>query len=94
MFAPLQNADPSNYVVIQLYGSQADMAPMLQVEAGSEHIPGLGDDAFWAAVGGILFVRKGDHGMEILDPAFSFGAGGTAARDAMITLARTALASL
>lgn len=89
-----QNADPSQYMVVQLFGSKADMASMTQIEPGSEHIDGLGDDAFWAAVGGILFVRKGDHGVEFIDTGFAFGAGGTAARDAMVTLARTAVPKL
>lgn len=88
-----QNADVSQFLVVQLFGSQADMALMTQIEPGSEHIDGLGDDAFWAAAGGILFVRKGDHGVEFIDTGFSF-AGGTAARDAMVTLARTAVPKL
>ena len=37
---------------------------------------------------------KGDHAIELLEPAFSFGAGGSASRDAMVTLARTALPKL
>jgi hypothetical protein len=89
-----QNADPSQYLVVQLFGSRADMASMTEIEPGSEHIDGLGDDAFWAAVGGILFVRKGDHAAEFVDTGFSFGSGSTAARDAMVTLARTALPKL
>lgn len=89
-----QNADPSKYLMVQLFATQADMSLMLQIEPGNEHVAGLGDDAFWVAVGGILFVRKGDRGIEFLDPDSSFGAGGSASRDALVTLARTAVPKL
>ncbi len=89
-----QNADQSQYLIVTLFSSQADMATVLQIEPGSEHVSGLGDDAFWVASAGILFVRKGDHGLELLDPDSSFGAGGTASRDALVTLARAALPSV
>jgi hypothetical protein len=90
-----QNADPSKYLVVWRFDTQSAMASMLQIEAGSEHIDGLGDDAFWAGVGGILFVRKGDHAVEFQDPDYSFTpATDTANRDRMVTLARTALAAL
>ena len=89
-----QNADQSQYLIVTLYGNQADMATVLQIEPSGEHIAGLGDDAFWIASGGILFVRKGDHAIELLDPDASFGAGGAASRDALVTLARAALPSV
>jgi len=84
-----QNADLSKYLVVQLYGSQAEMGTILQIEPGSEHVAGLGDDAFWTGTG-ILFVRKGDHGIEFLDPELT----DTASRDALVKLARTALPKL
>ena len=90
-----QAADPSKYLVVWVFGSQAAMAAMLQIESGSEHVDGLGDDAFWSGAGGILFVRKGDKGIEFQDPDFVFTADtNTAPRDAMVTLARTALPNL
>jgi hypothetical protein len=65
------------------------------IEDGSEHIAGLGDDAFWAGAGGILFVRKGDHGVEFQDPDFVFTPDtNSAPRDALVTLARAALPNL
>jgi hypothetical protein len=73
-----QSADQSQYLIVTLYSSQADMATVLQIEPGGEHVSGLGDDAFWVASAGILFVRKGDHALELLDPDSSFGAGGAA----------------
>lgn len=90
-----QNTDPSKYLVVWVFGNQAAMAAMLQIEDGSEHIAGLGDDAFWAGAGGILFVRKGDHGVEFQDPDFAFTPDtNSAPRDALVTLARTALPNL
>jgi hypothetical protein len=87
-----QSTDPSKYMVVWVFGNQDAMAAMLQIEAGSEHIDGLGDDAFWSGAGGILFVRKGDKGVEFQDPDFIFTAdSNTAPRDALVTLARTAL---
>jgi hypothetical protein len=89
-----QNADLSKYLTVQLYGSQAEMGTILQIESGSEHIAGLGDDAFWTPTAGILFVRKGDHGIEFLDPDLGASPTDTASRDALVTLARTALPKL
>ena len=89
-----QNADKSKYLNVTLYGNQADMAPMLQIEAGSEHIAGLGDDAFWTGTG-ILFARMGDHAIELFDPDLAgVGPAGAAFRDALTLLARAALPSL
>lgn len=90
-----QNTDKSKYLVVWQYATQDAMASVLQIEAGSEHIDGLGDDAFWSGAGGILFVRKGDHGLELQDPDFVFSpASDPTNRDLMVTLARTALAGL
>jgi hypothetical protein len=90
-----QAAEPSKYLVVWVFGNQDAMASMLQIESGSEHVDGLGDDAFWSPAGGILFVRKGDKGIEFQDPDFIFTADtNTAPRDAMVTLARTALPNL
>jgi hypothetical protein len=90
-----QNADSSQYLTVQVYSSQADMALMLQAEPGGEHIASLGDDAFWSQLGGLLFVRKGDHAMAFLDPDLgSSSSTDTSGRDALVALARTALPSL
>lgn len=90
-----QNADLSKYAVIKLYANQADMADMLQIETGSEHIAGLGDDAFWVPVAGILFVRQGDHAMQISDSEGALTAGSDASLKASLTtLARAALPKL
>lgn len=90
-----QAADPSKYLVVWVFGSQDAMASMLQIESSSQHVDGLGDDAFWSGAGGILFVRKGDKGIELQDPDFIFTADtNNAPRDAMVALARTALPNL
>jgi hypothetical protein len=90
-----QNADSSQYLTVLIYGSQADMAVMLEAEPGGEHVVGLGDDAFWSQLGGLLFVRKGDRALAFLDP--DLGASSltdTSGRDALVALARTALPNL
>ncbi len=90
-----QAADVSKYLIVWVFNSQEAMGPMLQIESGSEHIADLGDDAFWAGAAGILFVRKGDHGVEFQDPDFVFTPDtNTGPRDALVTLARTALPNL
>jgi hypothetical protein len=90
-----QNADSSQYLTVLVYGNQADMAVMLEAEPGGQHIAGLGDDAFWSQLAGMLFVRKGDHAVTFLDP--DLGASSptdTTGRDALVALARTALPNL
>jgi hypothetical protein len=90
-----QNSDKSKYLSVQLFKSQADMATVLQLESSSEHIAGLGDDAFWTSGVGGLFVRKGDRAIEFTDPDFALSSDTDAApRDAMVTLAQSALSNL
>jgi hypothetical protein len=89
-----QNADSSKYLSITLFGSQAEMAQMLQIEPGSDHLASLGDDAFWVPSAGLLFVRQGDHAIELLDPDLGTAGTDTTSRDALVTLARTALPRL
>ena len=89
-----QNADKSKYLVISLFASAADMGQMLQIEPGSKHIDGLGTDAFWAASGGIMFVRNGDKGFELFDPDFIPATLDAPVPDALTTLAKAILANL
>lgn len=90
-----QNSDRSKYLSVQLFKSQAEMATDLQLESSAEHVAGLGDDAFWSSGAGVLFVRKGDRGFALSDPDFALSADtDTAPRDALVTLARTALPNL
>ena len=89
-----QNSDSSKYLVISLFANQADMGQMLQIEAGSTHVPSLGTDAFWAPSGGILFVRKGDKGFELFDPDFIPATLDDPVPAKLITLANAVLAVL
>jgi hypothetical protein len=84
-------ADPSTVVYVQLYTDAPSMGPAKAIEAGSEHLAGLGDDAFWAA-GGILFVQKGTRGFTISTPSMALT--NTSAPKPILTLATDALARL
>jgi hypothetical protein len=89
------NADTGQHLTVTVYGSQAEMAVMLEAEPRGEHIAGLGDDAFWSPLGQLLFVRKGDRGISFMDSDLGTGSlNDTARRDALVILARTALPNL
>jgi hypothetical protein len=64
-----------------------------QLESTSEHVTGLGDDAFWNGTIDTMFVRKGDRAFTIVSP--SLGAKTPADRDApkaaIVALATSAL---
>jgi hypothetical protein len=90
-----QNAEPGQYLSVQLFTDQAGMATWLGLESSGLHIDGLGDDAFWLGTTGMMFVRKGDRAFLLLDPAWTFTPDtDTAHRDSMTTLARAALLNL
>ena len=90
-----QNSDRSKYLSVQIFKSQAEMATDLSLESSAEHVAGLGDDAFWSSGAGVLFVRKGDRGIAFSDPDFALSSDtDTAPRDALVTLARTAVPNL
>jgi hypothetical protein len=63
-------ADPSLVVYVQIYPDTQSMAVPKQTEAGSEHLNGLGSDAFWT-VAGNLFVQKGSRGFSINMPSLA-----------------------
>ncbi|HEX7473013.1 MAG TPA: hypothetical protein VF323_08005 [Candidatus Limnocylindrales bacterium] len=90
-----QNADPSQYVSVQLFTNQAGMATWLGLESSGLHVSGLGDDAFWMGTTGMMFVRKGDRAFLLLNPAWVMTPDtDTAHLDSMTTLARAALLNL
>lgn len=89
-----QNSDKSKDMGVQVFDSQAAMATILSIETGSVHIAGLGDDAFWVPQAGILFARKGDHGVQFTDPDLGADSSNTTTRDALVALARTALPNI
>jgi hypothetical protein len=84
-------ADPSTVVYLQLYTDAQSMGPAKAIEAGSEHLAGLGDDAFWAP-GGIIFVQKGSRGFTISTPSLALTSRN--APQPILTLAAAALARL
>jgi hypothetical protein len=81
-------ADPSTVVYVQLYTDTQSMGAAKATETGSEHLTGLGDDAFWTAAG-TIFVQKGTHGFTISTPSLALSSPN--APTAIITLANAAL---
>jgi hypothetical protein len=63
-------ADPSLVVYIQIYPDAPSMATPKLDESSSEHLRGLGDDAFWTAAG-MVFVQKGSRGFSISVPSLT-----------------------
>jgi hypothetical protein len=82
-------ADPSLVVYVQIYPDAQSMVAPKQAEAGSEHVKGLGDDAFWTAAG-TLFVQKGNRGFVITMPSLALTSSN--APPTIVTLATAALA--
>jgi hypothetical protein len=81
-------ADPSTVVYVQLYTDTQSMGAAKATETGSQHLPGLGDDAFWTAAG-TIFVQKGTSGFTISTPSLALTSPDAPA--AIITLATAAL---
>lgn len=81
-------ANPSLVVYVQIYPDTASMAAPKQTEAGSAHVNGLGDDAFWT-VAGNLFVQKGSRAFSISMPSLALTS--TTAPPTIVTLATSAL---
>jgi hypothetical protein len=82
-------ADPSLVVYVQIYPDTQSMAVPKQVEAGSAHLHGLGNDAFWNTAG-ILFVQKGSRAFSISIPSLALTS--RTAPPAIVALATAALA--
>jgi hypothetical protein len=82
-------ADPSLVVYVQIYPDTPSMGTPKLNESGSEHLHGLGDDAFWTAAG-TVFVQKGSQGFSIAMPSLALTSRN--APPAIVTLATAALA--
>ena len=80
-------SDKSLVVYVQIYGDTQSLGAPKDVETGSHHLTGLGDDAFWSS-GGILFVQKGNRAFTISVPSLALTS--TTAPDAVVTLATEA----
>ena len=52
-------ADPSVLLVVQTFARLADASLYTGLESSSDHVAGLGDNAFWNSTLGVLFVVKG-----------------------------------
>ncbi len=90
------NADQSQQFQVHVFLDQTNMNTVIQqLESSSEHVPGLGDDAFWNGTIDIMFVRKGDRGFTL--SSASLGAKTPSEPDrpklAMVQLATAALAN-
>jgi hypothetical protein len=84
-------ADPSLVVYIQIYPDAPSMATPKQAEPGSEHLRGLGDNAFWTTAG-TVFVQKSNRGFSITMPSLALTSRN--APPAIVALATAALARL
>jgi hypothetical protein len=80
-------SDKSLVLYVQIYGDAQSLAAPKDVETGSQHLTGLGDDAFWSS-GGILFVQKGSRAFTISVPSLALTS--TTAPEAIVTLATDA----
>jgi hypothetical protein len=85
--------DASFAMDITIYNDDASMATMKQLETeSSEHVDGLGDDAFWNPTLGTVFVKKGSRAFSFSLPSFANLTDNPAAvKSNMVTLAQQAL---
>lgn len=85
--------DPSYFMYVSVYNDQPSMASMTQIESGSDHLAGLGDDAFWNGTAGVVFVHKGNRGFSFALPSLAnLTTDPAAIKSKMVTLATTAAA--
>jgi len=87
------SADQSEQVLISIFPDVATMTAAVDLNAPTEQIDGLGDQAFWSALSGTIFVRKGDRAFKINDPdlAIAHTADPNVPKTAMTQLATIAL---
>ncbi|MEO8715905.1 MAG: hypothetical protein ABI369_12910 [Acetobacteraceae bacterium] len=84
--------DPSFLIAVQIYADAHSMALMTQLEPSSEHLAGLGDDAFWAAAPGVVFVKKGSRAFAVVPPSLAnLSTSPAAVKAKLVTLATAAL---
>jgi hypothetical protein len=88
-------ADPSALLYVNTFANQADMATDLQVESSSDHIAGLGDDAFWNSTLDLVFVRSADRGFAVTSPSLAnLASDPQVSKATIIGLAKMALKNL
>lgn len=89
-------ADQGHQFLVHEFLDQTNMNNLIQqLESSSEHVDGLGDDAFWNGTIDTMFVRTGTRGFTITST--SLGAktptDPDAPKPAMVDLATTALSN-
>jgi len=89
-------ADQGHQLLVHEFLDQTNMNNLIQqLESSSEHVNGLGDDAFWNGTIDTMFVRTGTRGFTITST--SLGAktptDPDAPKAAMVNLATTALSN-
>lgn len=89
-------ADQGHQLLVHEFLDQTNMNNLIQqLESSSEHVDGLGDDAFWNGTIDTMFVRTGTRGFTITST--SLGAktptDPDAPKPAMVDLAMTALSN-
>jgi hypothetical protein len=84
--------DASFAMAVSIYNDNPSMATMEQLATSSEHLVGLGDDAFWNPALGAIFVKKGSRAFSFTLPSFAnLTADPAAVKSKMVTLAQQAL---
>lgn len=89
-------ADSSQQLLVHEFLDQTNMSNLIQqLESSSEHVDGLGDDAFWNGTIGTMFVRTGTRGFTITSTSLSAKTPSDpdGAKAVMVNLATTALSN-
>lgn len=85
-------ADPSVLLAVQTFAKLADASLYTGIEPSSDHVDGLGDNAFWNSTLGMVFVVKGDRGFAVTSPSLGNLTGDPqASKAAMVGLAKIVL---
>ena len=85
-------ADPSVLLAVQTFATRKDASLYETPEESSDHIDGLGDDAFWNSTLDTVFVRKGERSFAVTSPSLANLAGDPqASKTALVTLATIVL---
>jgi hypothetical protein len=83
------DADPSVLLAVQTFATRQDASLYTSPEASSQHIDGLGDDAFWNSTLDMVYVRKGERSFAVTSPSLANLTGDPQASEAaMVTLAK------
>jgi hypothetical protein len=85
--------DPSFALEATAYEDTSSMATITSIESSSDHLAGLGDDAFWNGTVGAVFVRKGTRGFSFTLPSFANLTDAPAAVRAKMVALATAVAA-